>query len=241
MPGLGTVINVLAIIAGGSLGTAFGKLMPKRVQEALISVSGVSTMFLGISGSLEKMFSASDSGVISSSGSMMMILCLILGTLLGELLGIEALMERFGTWLKEKTGNGGDASFVNGFVTASLTVCIGAMAIVGSIEDGIYGNHSVLMAKAVLDFVIVAAMAASLGKGVIFSFIPVGILQGCVTLLARVLAPILTDAAMNNLSLVGNVLIFCVGLNLVFGKKVRVGNMLPSLVIAVIWAFLPFA
>ena len=126
------------------------------------------------------------------------------------------------------------------FVTASLTVCIGAMAIVGSIEDGINGNHAILFAKAVLDFVIILIMASSLGKGSVFSAVPVGILQGGVTLLSGLIAPMLTDAAMHNLSTVGSILIFCVGLNLMFGKKVRVGDMLPALIVAAVWPALPF-
>lgn len=113
------------------------------------------------------------------------------------------------------------------------------MAVVGSIEDGMYANHSILFAKAIMDFVIVLVMASSMGKGTIFSAIPVFILQGCITLLARLMKPIMTDSAMANLSLVGSALIFCVGVNLFWGKKVRVENLLPTLVIAVIWAFLP--
>jgi uncharacterized membrane protein YqgA involved in biofilm formation len=128
---------------------------------------------------------------------------------------------------------------VDAFVTASLTVCIGAMAIVGSIEDGIFGDYSILATKAVLDLIIIPVMTCAMGKGCIFSAIPVGILQGSVTLLSRLIRPLMTDAAMANLSTVGSILIFCVGLNLVWGKKVRVANLLPSIVIAVIAAFLP--
>ncbi len=239
MPGMGTIINVVAIIAGGLIGMTFGKIIPKRVQDALITVCGVSTIILGIGGALEKTFSAGEGGVIVSNGSMMMMLSLIIGTIVGEFINIEKYLERFGVWLKAKTGSSKDAMFVNGFVTASLTVCIGAMAIVGSIEDGINGNYSILMAKAVLDFVIIIAMAVSMGKGAMFSFVSVGVFQGVVTALSRVIAPVMTDAAMNNLSLVGNVLIFCVGVNLLFDKKIRVANMLPALVVAVVWTYLP--
>ena len=130
-------------------------------------------------------------------------------------------------------------AFVDAFVTASLTVCIGAMAVVGSIQDGIYGDISTLTAKAVLDMIIILVMTASMGKGCIFSAIPVGIFQGSVTLLARLIEPLMTEQALANLSLTGSAMIFCVGLNLVWGKKVRVANLLPGLIIAVIWAFLP--
>jgi uncharacterized membrane protein YqgA involved in biofilm formation len=124
-------------------------------------------------------------------------------------------------------------------VTASLTVCIGAMAIVGSIQDGISGDWSTLGAKAILDFIIVMVMTSSLGKGCVFSAIPVLIWEGSLTLLATTIKPLMTELTMSYLSLVGSVLIFCVGLNLVWGKKVRVANLLPAVVLAVVAAFLP--
>ena len=170
---------------------------------------------------------------------MFVVLCLAFGTLVGELLGIEDRFEEFGEWLKAKTGNSGDRGFVGAFVTASLTVCIGAMAIVGAIQDGILGDYSTLAVKSVLDFIIIAVMTSSMGKGAAFSAIPVGAFEGSVTLLARLLQPLMTDAAMANVSLVGSVLIFCVGVNLVWGKRVRVANMLPALLFAIGAAFLP--
>lgn len=169
---------------------------------------------------------------------MMMIITLCVGTLIGELLKLCDLLEKFGEWLKVKTGNAKDASFVNAFVTASLTVCIGAMAIVGSIKDGIELDPSILIAKGILDLVIIAVMAASMGKGAIFSAIPVALLQGGVTLLSRLISPVLTDAALSNISLTGSVIIFCVGINLIWDKKIRVANMLPALILAGLWAFI---
>ena len=201
----------------------------------------MAVLFIGISGALQQMFTAAENGTLQSSGTMMMIAALGIGAVVGEFIDLEGKIEKFGEWLKRKTGNSGDAGFVGAFVTASLTVCIGAMAIVGSIEDGAAGNHSILFAKAVLDMVIIMVMAASLGKGCIFSAIPVGILQGTVTALAVLIRPYITDAAMNNLSLVGSVLIFCVGVNLFWGKKIRVANLLPSLIIAAAWAGFGFA
>ena len=170
---------------------------------------------------------------------MMMIGSFTIGTLIGELLNIELRMERFGEWLKAKTGNARDHLFVDGFVTTSLTICIGAMAIVGSIQDGLLGDYSVLAAKAILDLIIVAVMTATMGKGCIFSAIPVAILQGSVTLLAQFVEPIMTETALHNLSLTGSMLIFCVGVNLFWGKMVKVANMLPTIVVAALWAFLP--
>ena len=161
-----------------------------------------------------------------------------IGAIIGEFMKIEQRMEKFGVWLKKKSGSENDGDFVDGFVTASLTVCIGAMAVVGAINDGIYGDYSVLAAKAILDLIIILVMTASMGNGCIFSAIPVGIFQGTITLAARLFEPIMTEKALNNLSLVGSVMIFCIGINLLLNKKIRVANMLPSIIIAVMWAFI---
>ena len=236
MFGLGTLINMAAILIGGLTGRLVGKAIPKRVQDILYMVCGISTLFIGIGGCLQHML-VIENGALNTQGTMMMLMSLTVGALIGEWIDLEKRLEQFGQWLKDKTGNSGDATFIDGFVTASLTVCIGAMAIVGAIQDGMEGDISVLAAKSVLDLVIVCVMAASMGKGCIFSLIPVGILQGSVTALSLVLKPIMTEAALGNLSYVGSVLIFCVGVNLVWGKKVKVANMLPAVVIAVIWAF----
>ncbi|MBQ8815319.1 MAG: DUF554 domain-containing protein [Lachnospiraceae bacterium] len=235
MAGLGTIINVAAIIIGGLGGLVFGKLLTDRFQDTLIKALGVCTMFIGISGTMEKMLTISD-GALTGGGSMMVIVSMTVGTVLGELLNLDDKLEKFGQWLKQKTGNGSDKSFVGGFVTTSLTVCIGAMAIVGAINDGILGDYSILVAKSALDLVLVMVMTASMGKGCIFSAIPVGILQGSVTILARIIEPLMTEGALHNLSMVGSMLIFCVGVNLIWERKIKVANMLPALVIAVVWA-----
>lgn len=237
MYGLGTIINTGAIVAGGLAGILFGRFLKENVQDTLSKCCGVSTLMIGIAGALEKMLTL-ERGAISSGGSMLLVLCLTVGGVIGELLNLEGAFEYFGRWLKEKTGNAKDKGFVNAFVTASLTVCIGAMAIVGSIQDGLTGDYSALATKAVLDFIIIMVMSCSLGPGAAFSAIPVAILQGSVTALAGLVRPVMTKAALNNLSLVGSVLIFCVGINLLWGKKIRVANLLPAIVLAVAAAFL---
>ena len=198
--------------------------------------NAVAVLFIGIAGALQCMYVMAEDGRLATTGTMMMIASLAIGALVGELIDLEGKIEKFGVWLRDKSGNSSDKGFVNAFVTASLTVCIGAMAVVGSIEDGAVGDHSILFAKAVLDLIIIMVMSASLGKGCMFSAIPVGLFQGSVTALAVLIRPYITDTAMNHLSLVGSVLIFCVGVNLFWGKKIRVANLLPSLVVAVVWA-----
>ena len=240
MIGLGTILNSAAIVAGGLVGHFTGKLFRQEQQDALTKACGISVLFIAIAGAMQGMLRV-DGAALLSGRSMLVVLSLALGTVIGELIGIERGFERFGAWLKVKTGNSGDRQFVDGFVTASLTVCIGAMAIVGAIQDGITGDFSTLAVKAVLDFIIVAVMTSSLGKGCAFSAIPVLVLEGAVTLLARLVSPVMTDAAVANLSLVGAVLIFCVGVNLVWDKRIRVANMLPAVLLAVGAAYLPWA
>lgn len=236
MPGLGTLINVGAIIAGGLIGLIFGSFLKQRIQQTLMIACALGTIFIGISGALSKML-VIQKGILSTQNSMMMILSLVLGGFIGELINIEAFFGRFGEWLKQKSGNAKDPAFTEAFVNASLVVCIGAMAVVGSIQDGIAHNPDTLIAKAVLDFIIITVMSASMGKGCLFSFVSVGLLQGSITLLATLLAPLMTSNALNNLSLVGSILIFCVGINLLFDRHIRVANFLPSLIIAIIFAF----
>lgn len=206
MTGLGTVINSAGIIAGGLVGHFTGKLFKEEQQEALNKACGISVLFIAITGAMEGMLRI-EGDTITSGKSMLVVLCLAAGTVIGELAGIENGFERFGEWLKHKTGNSGDSGFVNAFVTSSLTVCIGTMAIVGAIQDGMLNDYSTLMVKTVLDFIIIAVM---------------------------------TKTAVSYLSLIGSVLIFCVGVNLVWGKKVRVANMLPAVVLAILAAYLPW-
>lgn len=239
MVGLGTIINSAAIIVGGVFGHLFGKILNERIQDSLQKASGICVLFIGIAGAMEGMLKLSGSS-LSAGRSMLIVASLALGALVGEILNIGHGFERFGEWLKVKTGNAKDKSFVEGFVTASLTVCIGAMAVVGSIKDGISGDYSILVTKAILDLIIITVMTCSLGKGCAFSAIPVAVFQGLITALARLIKPLMTDGALANLSLIGSILIFCVGVNLVWDKRIKVANLLPSLVFAVAIAFLPF-
>lgn len=237
MRGMGTIANVLAIIIGGSLGLFCKNLLKDRYQETIMKATGIATMFLALSGTLSKMFVIQQVG-IQTTGSMNVILSLVIGALIGEMIDIDHLFEKFGNWLKLKTKSQGDYQFVNAFVTASLTVCIGAMAIMGAIQDGIYANPSILFAKAVLDFVIILVMSSSMGKGCLFAFIPVAFLQGTLTALSVGLAPFMTTSLLNHLDMVGNILIFCVGINLIWPRTIRVANLLPALVVAVVLSFL---
>lgn len=232
MPGMGTLINVIDILAGGMLGMWFGKRFSSHMQETLNRACGISVLFIGMAGALEEMMK-------NDGRSMFIVICIVLGGLIGELIDIEGWFERFGKWLKIKSGNAKDPMFVEGFVTASLTVCIGAMAVVGAIEDGIHGDFSILATKAVLDLVLVMIMSGYMGIGCVFSALPVAVFEGLMTIFAMLMKSVMITSALSDLSLIGSILIFCVGVNLVWDKRVRVANLLPSLILAVIFAFVP--
>ncbi len=238
MPGLGTLINVAAIVVAGLIGSGAGRLLTERMQDGLTKASGVCVLFIALAGALQGMLDVSG-GSLTSGKSLYVVISVVAGTLVGEAIDIDALVRRFGEWLKRTTGNAKDPAFVDAFVTASVTVCVGAMAVVGAVEDALLGDISILCTKAILDFVIILVMTCSLGRGSAFSAIPVGVFQGSVTALSVLIKPLMTEPALAGLSLVGSVLIFCVGVNLVWDTELRVANMLPAIIVAPLLTFLP--
>lgn len=231
MIGLGTFIDVTLILLGGFAGLAFGRFIGGRIQDTLLKATAVAVIFIGISGAMSGMLTISD-GEISAGGSALIVVSLALGSLIGEVLDLERQIDRFGEWLKYATGSSGDSAFVDAFVTASLSVAIGAMSIVGAIQDGMTGDFSTLAVKGAIDALLICTMTASMGKGCIFAVIPVLVFQGALTLLASFLQPLMTATALANLSTVGSILIFCIGVNLIWPKTFRLANMLPAVVVA---------
>lgn len=238
MVGIGTVINCLGIVVGGVIGICCRAQLSITLQEALVRAMGLVCIFLGIFGAIESGVTVVD-GVPHAHGTFMVIGSLLGGTLIGHAIGIDAAMQRLGTFLQKRFGGLSDANFVRGFLVTSLTVSIGAMAVVGAIQDGISGDATTLITKAVMDLVITAAFAASLGRGCLFAAIPVAIIEGTITLLASLLAPAITPAAIANISLVGAMMIFCVGVNVIWEERFKVADMLPAVVIAALWATWP--
>lgn len=233
MLGIGTVVNVLAVVIGSGIGLLLKGKLKQRFQHILMQVLGMATIFIGLSGALKGMF-VIENNRLTTTGSTLMIISLVLGAFIGELLQIEQRMEHTGEWLKQKMKVENDSRFVEGFVTSSLVICVGAMAVVGAIEDGLAGNPTTLFAKAMLDMMIVMVFSSTLGIGVLFSAVPLGIYQGLITISAKVIEPFLTNELVTNMSFIGGILIFGVGINLLFEKKIRVGNMLPALFIPIL-------
>lgn len=237
MVGIGTLIDVSLTLTGGICGILFGRFMTKHLQDSLMKSTAVAVIFIGLAGALSGMLSIVD-GKLVSGQTAMIVISLVLGSLVGELLNIEFQVERFGEWLKYSTGSNGDSTFVDGFVAASLATSIGAMGVVGAVRDGVGGDWSMLALKGAIDALLVCTMTVSMGKGCLFAIIPILIIEGSLTCLARLIEPILIPAAIANLSLVGSILIFCVGINLIWEHTFRVANYMSAMLFAVIAAFL---
>lgn len=234
MIGLGTIVNAAAVIVGGIAGTLLKSGIPERYKSVVMQGIGLSVLFIGISGTLKEMITVINGNKLDRQYIMLMIFSLVIGGLMGEFLKIEKRLENVGVWFQSKIpSNGG--SFSDGFVTASLVYCVGAMAIVGALEDGLVGNTSTLFAKSILDGVTAVIFSATMGIGVAFSAIPVFIYQGSITLLAGVVKPWLTDMVISQMSLVGGILIFAIGINLLEIKKIKVGNLLPAIFIPAVY------
>lgn len=238
MIGLGTIVNCAAIAAGTTIGVFLKGGMPKRFETTIMQGLGLCTFFIGIGGAVCGFVAISADGTLSTQHTMLLVLSMTIGTIIGEALDIEQRLNDFGNWCRDKFSGGEDNQFVEGFVTASLLVCIGAMAVVGSLEDGLNGDPTILISKAIMDGVASIVFAASLGKGVYLSILPLGLYQGGITVLARFIRPWLTDELISQMSCIGSVLIFALSFNLMFGKKVKVGNLLPSIFVPVVFFLL---
>ena len=216
---VGVLVNVALVILGSLLGLFFGRLLPEKLSKAAMTGIGLCTLFIGIQGSLK------------AESPLVLIAAMVLGVVLGTLLDIDGFVTRLGDKAQALTkGRGGSVS--EGFVTASLLFCVGAMAVVGSLEAGLAGNNATLYTKSALDFVAALFLAASLGIGVALSALSVLVYQGAIALLAGLLTPVMTPGAVTALSSTGSLVIVALGLNLLGITKIKVADFLPALIIA---------
>ena len=220
---MGTIVNTIAVIIGALVGMLLKKGLPEKMSDTLMKGLGLCTLFLGISGSLV------------GENSLILIISLVIGAIAGEAIDLEDKVNRLGKWVEKCfAGKGGQVSIAEGFVTASLLFCVGAMTIVGSLQSGMLGNHEVLFNKSVLDFVAAILFASSLGLGVVFSAAFVFVYQGSITLLAGWIAPFLTDSVINEMSCVGSVIIIGLAFNMLGITKLRVMNYVPAIFIPIV-------
>jgi len=233
---LGTITNVVLITIGGAAGVFLKQFLSRRIANTVMQGIGLAVVIIGLSGTISAAFTIVD-GAISTDHVLLMIISLAVGAFIGELIGIEKQLNTFAKFCEEKFTKSGAAqpSFAQGFVTATLVFCVGSMAIVGSIEDGINRNSDILIAKSVIDGIAAMIFASTMGIGVVFSAVTVGIYQGTITLLAMFIAPYIDDVVVTQMTLVGSVLVMAIGLNLLEISKIKVGNLLPSMFIPAVY------
>ncbi len=218
----GTLINVMAIIMGSLVGVGLKGGIPTQYKETVIGAIGLAVLLIGAKSALQ------------TDALLLVIVSLALGSLLGEALRIEDRLERLGRWIGRRLA-GSEDGVANAFVTASLVFCVGAMAVVGSLESGLTGNHQTLYAKSLLDGVTSIVFASTLGIGVIFSALAVLLYQGAITLSAVYLKAYLTPPVIGQMTAVGGLLILAIGFNILGFKRLRIGNMLPAIGIPLIY------
>lgn len=222
---LGTIVNCLTIIAGSFVGILFRNGIPEKYNQTIMQAIGLCVILIGMKSAL------------GCDDLLIVIISMASGSLIGELIGIETYLEKMGNYFETRFSKN-SSSFSTGFVTASLLYCVGSMAIVGSLESGLTGNHDTLFAKATLDGIVSIIFSSSMGIGVLFSAVPVFLYQGAITMMAGLLKPFLIPAVISQMSSTGGLLIMALGLNMLRKKQVRVGNMLPAVFIPLIYFFI---
>lgn len=223
---IAAIVNALVVILGGLLGLVLGGRLKEEKTKTVVAALGICTTVIGMEGAL------------GTSNILIVIISLVLGTLVGEALKIEEGLDKLGSWLKRRVSKNGGGRFTEGFVTASLLFCVGSMAIMGSFDAGLRGDYSTIFAKSALDAVMAVTFAAAMGLGVLFSAATVLIYQGALTLLAGLAEPFLSAAAVGEMTAVGGVMLIATGLNILGlpKERLRVGNMLPALILPVLWS-----
>lgn len=222
---IGTLINCAAIIAGSLFGLLLRRGMKDAMAKTVMQGVGMSVILIGVTGAIE------------TSNTLLVILSMVIGGVLGAWIDIDAKMNRLGAWAQKKLTRGDDETntFAKGFVTASLVYCVGAMAVVGSLDSGIRGDHSTLIAKAALDGITAIIFSSSLGIGVMLSAVPVLVYQGAIALLGNAIAPLLSDIVVTEMSAVGGLLIMGIGINMLLNTEIKVANLLPAILIPFIY------
>ena len=232
---VGTFVNVGGIVIGSLIGLFFKRGIPENINKAIIKAEGVAILVIGLNGVLTAMLSVGAGGKLESDGALLLLVSLVAGCLIGEALKIEDRLNGLSGVMERRLKSD---NLSKGFVTATLVFVIGAMAIVGALNDGLTGDHTILFTKTMLDFITSIVLAASLGVGVIFSAIPVFIVQGAISMLARFIAPYISDELIRLFSMVGYALVMALGFNFVADTKIRAANLLPALAVPIAYYYI---
>ena len=229
---MGTLVNAGAIVAGGLIGVLLKKGFSERAEQTCNQMFGLVTSIIGLNGVITNMIRVESDGGLASSGELLLFVSLVLGAVTGEGLRLEDRINGVGKRIEAKVGSGG---FSAAFINASLIYCVGAMAIMGSISDGLMGDSSILFVKSALDGVCSVILGSTMGIGVAFAAIPVFLYQGTITLLAGFLAPYATEPMLTSLCSVGYALVICIGLNFLLVGRIRTANLLPALLVPIVY------
>ena len=217
---LGVLANTIAVLIGSAVGMLFKKGIPEKYSNAVMTGIALCTVYIGVSGSLK------------GENTIVLIVSMALGAVAGTLLDLDGGLNRLGQYVEKKFSKGGTGKIAQGFITASLLFCVGAMTIVGSRTAGLTGDNEMLYTKSVLDLISASMLSVSLGIGVMFSAVFVLVFQGAIALMAGFLEPVLTTAAINEIICAGSLMILALGLNMLGITKIKVANYLPALVFA---------
>ena len=230
----GTIVNTIGVIIGGLIGILLGKAIPEKLSSRLMQALGLCTLLIGLTGTVKDITFNNDQTVYSQN-IILIIISMVIGTLIGELLDLDKLLNDLGNRLQEKfKSKNGNSTLAEGFVTASLLFCVGAMTIVGSMQSGLLGDNSTIFAKTVLDFIASIVFASSLGIGVVLSAAFVFTYQGAITLIAYFAGNFLSNYMISQMTFVGNLIIIALALNMLKITKIKVMNLVPSIFIPII-------
>lgn len=234
---LGTIVNVIAVIIGGCAGLLLKKGIKSEIMDNVMKAEGVAVFIIGMNGVLTNMLSVGENGKITESGGLVLLISLALGAFIGEILKLDDRINSVGAWAEKRFKSDG---FSKGFVSAFIIFCVGSMSVIGAVNDGLYGDSGVLFVKSTLDFITAAVLASAMGIGVVFAFLPLFAYQGLISLFASSIKPLIegNPEMMAQFSAAGYAIIMCIGINFIFGQKIKTANLLPAMLIPVMYNLL---
>ena len=231
---LGTLVNVIAVIAGGFIGILLKKGIRSEIMESVMKAEGIAVLIIGMNGVLTNMLSVGENGKITESGGLLLLISLAIGTFFGEIIKLDDRINGIGKTIESKVKSDG---FSKGFVSAFVIFCVGSMSIIGSVNDGLSGDTEVLFVKSALDFITAAVLASTMGIGVVFACVPLFIYQGGISLFASQIKPLIESCPemLTQFSMVGYAIIMCIGFNFIAGTKIKTANLLPAMLVPVLY------
>lgn len=234
---LGTIVNVITVIVGGLLGMLLKKGIKSEIMDNVMKAEGVAVLVIGMNGVLTNMLSVGKNGKIVENGGLVLLISLALGAFIGEILKIDDRLNGLGTWVEKRVKSDG---FSKGFVSAFIIFCVGSMSIIGAVNDGLSGDSSILFVKSTLDFITAMVLASAMGIGVVFACVPLFAYQGIISLFASYIKPVIEEFPdmMTQFSMVGYAIIMCIGINFIAGQKIKTANLLPAMLIPVMYNLL---